>query len=141
MKKWTIMAALAAFVAVSAAKPSRVGAADDKVPTIEDIMQKVNKGKGALFTQVKDAVQSGSPDWGNVQKMTKEISALADFLGKNDPPKGDKASWEKLTKAYTEKAKKLNDDAQSKNLSEVQADVKALGGSCQACHRAHRPMK
>src|SRR5438270_11977418 len=126
MKKWTIMAALAAFVAVSASKPGLVGAADDKVPTVEEIMQKVNKGKGAIHAQVKEAVNSPSPDWAALQKMTKEYSALADFLGKNDPPKGDKGSWEKQTKAYAEKAKKLNEDAQSKNLADCQADVKAL---------------
>src|SRR5436853_4481759 len=99
MKKCTIMAALAAFVAVSAAKPGPVGAADDKVPTVEEIMQKVNKGKGALHTQVKEALQSGKPDWEAVQKMTKQYTALAEFLGKNDPPQGDKSSWEKQTKA------------------------------------------
>jgi cytochrome c556 len=141
MKKCAIMAALAAFVAVSAARPGRVGAADDKVPTVEEIMQKVNKGKGALHAQVKEAIQSGKPDWEAVQKMTKQYSALAEFLGKNDPPQGDKASWEKQTKAYAEKAKKLDEDVQKKDLSAAQTDVRTLQGSCMGCHRVHRPMK
>jgi cytochrome c556 len=141
MKKWTIMAALAAFVVASAATPGRVGAADDKVPTVEEIMQKVNKGKGALHAQVKEALQSGKPDWDAVQKMTKQYSALADFLGKNDPPQGDKGSWEKLTKAYSEKAKKLDEAAQKKDTSETQTAVRTLQGACMGCHRVHRPMK
>lgn len=136
MKKWTI---LAAFVA-SAAVFGRVGAADDKVPTVEEIMQKVNKGKGALHNQVKAALQSGQPAWDAVQKMTKQYSALADFLSKNDPPQGDKTSWAKMTKAYSEKAKKLDEAAQSKDLSAAQASVKTLQASCMGCHRVHKPM-
>jgi hypothetical protein len=141
MKKWTTVAALAAFAVTTAVVAGRVGAADDKVPTVEEIMQKVNKGKGALHAQVKEAFQSGQPDWEAVQKITKQYSALADFLGKNDPPKGEKASWQKLTKAYAENAKKLDEAAQKKDTSAAQASVKTLSGACMACHRAHRPMK
>jgi cytochrome c556 len=141
MTKRTKIAVLAAFVAAAAVVAGHAVAADDKTPSVEDIMKKVNKRKAGLHDQVKEALKGGSPDWAAVQKETKEYSALADFLGKNDPPKGDKASWERMTKAYAANAKKLNEAAEKKDLSGAQASIDALSKSCMGCHRAHRPMK
>lgn len=117
---------------------SRIVAADDKVPSIEDIMKKVNKKKGGLHSQVGEALKASSVDWDAVQKETKEYSAMADFLGKNDPPKGSKASWDKLSKMYATDAKALNTAADSKDKAAALASWNKLSKECQACHRAHR---
>jgi cytochrome c556 len=116
----------------------RLVAADDKVPSIEDIMQAVNKKKGGLHTDVGDALKAGSVDWETVQKKTKEYSAMADFLGKNEPPKGTKASWEKLTKMYATDAKALNDAAEKKDKAAASATWRKLGGECMGCHKQHK---
>src|SRR5215831_13159088 len=79
-----------------------VAAADNKAATPHDIMTKINKGRNCLHLKVGSSLKQDKVDWPAVQKITKEYSDLAADLGKNDPPKGDKSSWEKLTTAYAE---------------------------------------
>src|SRR5437660_12755666 len=107
-KTWILATAAVAGLMLANFGADRLGAADDKVPTIEDIMQAVNKKKGGLHTDVGDLLNAGSVKWEDVQTKTKQYAAMADFLGKNDPPKGAKASWDKLTKMYADDAKALN---------------------------------
>ncbi len=142
MKTWMLGAAAAAAVVLAGLANGRLAAdpRPDKIPEIEEIMQKVNKGKDALHAVVGKDLQAASVDWSKVQKETKEYVALAEFLGKNDPPKGDKASWAKLTKAYAENAKALNEAAQKQDKSGALAVHKKIQGSCRACHTAHREM-
>lgn len=141
MKTWLLGAAVAAGLVVANVGADRLTAADDKVPTIEEIMKKVNKGKGALHGQVGDALKQGTVDWDAVQKRTKEIAALADFLGKNDPPKGSKESWAKLTKTYADDAKALNAAAEKMDKTAAMSAHRKLQGECMGCHRAHRETK
>src|SRR5690242_14491373 len=84
-----------------------VGAADDKskIPTISDVMRKVN-GKAGLQKAVGKALTSDMIDWADVQKKTKEMLQHVEALGKNSPEKGTKESWEKLTKSWADSAKK-----------------------------------
>jgi cytochrome c556 len=141
MKTWMLGAAAAAGLVLANVGADRLGAADDKVPTIEEIMQKVNKRKGGLHADLGDALKAGKLDWEAVQKNTKEYAAFADFLGKNDPPKGGKASWERLTKNYAADAKMLNQAAEKKDKTGLAAAHRKLSGECMGCHREHRPMK
>jgi cytochrome c556 len=119
---------------------NRLGAADDKVPSIEEIMKKVNKRKAGLHDNIGEALKMGTVDWESVQEKSKQYAALADFLGKNDPPKGSKASWEKLTKTYATDAKALYAAAEKKDKAAVSAAHRKLQGECMGCHRAHREM-
>jgi cytochrome c556 len=139
-KKWLFASAAAAGLILAGIGADRLLAAGGDVPSIEDIMQKVNKRKSGLHSQIADALKSGTVNWDDLQKKTKEMSALADFLGKNDPPKGSKASWEKLTKVYADDAKALNTAAEGKDKAAANAAIKKLSGECMGCHRAHRTM-
>ena len=139
-KTWILATAAAAGLLLANFGVERLAAADDKVPTIEDIMQKVNKRKGGLHSDVGEALKAGTVDWDAVQAKTKEYTAMADFLGKNDPPKGSKSSWEKFTKTYADDAKALNAAAQKKDKTTVASLHKKLSGECMACHRAHKGM-
>ncbi|HEY1378137.1 MAG TPA: hypothetical protein VGF55_15150 [Gemmataceae bacterium] len=141
MKTWMLGAAAAAGLVLANLGADRLTAADDKVPSIEDIMQKVNKRKGGLHSELGDALKAGKIDWEAVQKNTKEYAAFAEFLGKNDPPKGSKASWERLTKTYADDAKTLHEAAEKKDKTALAAAHKKLSGECMGCHRQHRPMK
>jgi hypothetical protein len=89
--------------------------ANNGVPTVSDIMQKVNKRKDGLHSAVGEALKADPVDWPAVQKETKEYAALAEFLGKNDPPHGDKASWGSLTKEYAESARALHAAAEKQD--------------------------
>jgi cytochrome c556 len=112
--------------------------ANEAATTIAEIMQKVNKGKDALHRVVGDQLKADPVDWPAVQKNTKEYAALAEFLGKNDPPKGDKASWESLTKAYTDDARALNDAAGKNDKAAALAVHQKISDSCMTCHQSHR---
>jgi cytochrome c556 len=140
-KTWILATAVTAGLLLANFGADRLGAADDKVPTIEDIMQKVNKRNTGLHSVVGTALKGATVDWDAVQAKTKEYTTLADALGKNDPPKGTKASWDKLTKMYAEDAKALNDAAEKKDKATVTSLHKKLSGECMACHKAHREMK
>jgi cytochrome c556 len=139
-KTWILAVAAMAGLMLADFGADRLGAADDKVPTIEDIMQAVNKKKGGLHSDVGDALKMGAVDWDTVQTKTKQYAAMAEFLGKNDPPKGSKASWEKLTKMYADDAKALNAAADKKDKATTASLHKKLSGECASCHRAHKEM-
>ena len=133
MKTWLLGLAAAGLMLTN------LGAADDKVPSVDEIMKAVNKKKGGLHADVADLLKAGSVDWTTVQDKTKKYSAMADFLGKNDPPQGDKKSWEKLTKAYAAEAKALYDAAGKKDKSGCNSAMGKLQKSCMGCHKVHRP--
>jgi cytochrome c556 len=137
MKTW-LLGAAAVAVALGGLGAARL-AADDKAPTVEEIMKKVNAGKGAIHRTLKTDLDTANPNWAEIQKKTKEYSALADFLGKNDPPKGDKADWEKQTKAYAASAKALYEAAQKKDKATAMAVHGKISKSCMGCHRQHKP--
>jgi cytochrome c556 len=113
-------------------------AADDKHPSIDEIMKKVNNAKTGLHKKVGEGLKSAAPNWDEMQKQMKDYTKLCSSLCKNDPPKGDKASWEKLCKAYAEEAKKLQEAVDKKDKDAANKAHKALSKSCKACHDAHR---
>jgi len=129
---------VAAGLIVAGFGTHRLSLARGDVPSIEDIMNQVNKKKSGLHEQVATALNASTVNWGEVQKQTKQYAVLAEFLGKNDPPKGSTASWEKLTKAYADDAKALHTAAESKNKSALNATIKKLSADCMGCHQAHR---
>ena len=135
---WVLATAAAAGLILTYLGADRLTAADDAVPSIEDIMQKVNKKKGGLHTDVDAALKASSVDWDAVAKKTKQYATLAEFLGKNDPPKGSKQSWAKLTKTYADDAKALNAAAEKKDKTSVTNLHKKLSGECMGCHKVHK---
>ena len=63
---------------------------------------------------------------------------LVEALGKPTPEKGTKASWAKLTKSWTESAKKVDDAATKKDKDATVQALTALQGACRTCHSAHK---
>ena len=55
-------------------------------------------------------------------------------LGQNEPPKGHKASWEKLTTAYAKWATDLDEAAQAKNKAQFETAYRSAIQGCNACH-------
>jgi hypothetical protein len=112
----------------------------EKTPTVKEIMGKAHKGPNSILPNVaKDLRDDNGPDWDEIKKSAKELVSLGKNLSRNDPPKGEKASWEKLTKAYTEHAQALLSAAEKKNKSAAETAQKKLQSSCTGCHKMHRP--
>jgi hypothetical protein len=133
MKKFgSVAAGLAVVIAVT----GTLLAAD---LTVKDVMKKAHAGTNSLLANIGKDLKDDDPDWSDIQKETKELVDLGTALGKNDPPKGDKSSWDSLTKAYVANAKALDGAAQKKDKATAQSYQAKLAGSCKACHMAHRP--
>jgi cytochrome c556 len=115
-----------------------VYAGDDQSPeTASEIMKKTH-GKTGLRKTIEKNLKANPVDWDKVQKDSKVYAELAGMLGKATPPKGDKASWEKLTKAFADTTKEMNTDAEKKDAPAVQGALGKIGQMCMPCHGAHR---
>jgi cytochrome c556 len=110
---------------------------DEKVPSTKKIMT-VLHGKKGVLKKAGAALKGDSPDWEAVLKDAKVIEKNGEYLVKNDPEKGDKESWEKLSKAYAAGGKALKEAAEKEDLKGARAAAKKLGSSCKACHDAHK---
>lgn len=115
-----------------------IGFCAEDVSSIDDIMTRAHKNKTGLRDQIANELKKTSPDWADVQKKTKEFVKLASSLTKFDPPKGDKASWKKLSDAYTADVKSLDSAAGKKDREAAVKAADKLKTGCTPCHDAHR---
>jgi hypothetical protein len=125
---------LMAIVLAVGATASAEDKKDEKVPTISEIMLKGHKGTDAYIAKIKGAVKDGK--WEDAEEYAKTLAVFGENLGKNKPPKGEAASWEKLTKKYAENTKLVHKGTKDKDAKAVN---KGLGGiNCMECHKAHK---
>ena len=141
MMKRFVLAGGTMLVAAAALALAPAGAEVEGVPSIKEVMVKLHKGANAPLGKIGGALKSDTPDWDAVQKLTKDFVILGASLEKNDPPKGDAASWKTLADQYYADSKALDDAAQAKDRDAAIAAQKKLGGSCKACHTAHKASK
>ena len=104
-----------------------------------DIMQKIGKGPEALTPKLGEALKTETPNWTPVQAHAKEYATLASALGKNEPTKGAKDSWTKLTGEFALLAADLEKKAGAKDKVAAAAAHSSLVKACSACHQEHRP--
>ena len=116
------------------------GQATRSNPKLKAIMTKVGRGPQALQGSLGDALKQAEPAWETIQPKTQEYAQLASEMVKLEPVKGDKDSWAKLTQAFAESAAELAHAAGTKDKNSTKEALDSLGGSCMACHRAHRVM-
>ena len=102
-------------------------------------MAKLHKGSKAPLNAVKAELKTDSPDWAKVKTEATIIEKFGAFLPKVEPPRGEKESYHKLAKAYEKNAKALKEAADQEDLAKAKAATKGLSGSCQSCHKAHKP--
>ena len=79
--------------------------ADDSTPSIKEIMGKLHKGDNAPLAKLKTALKHDTPDWKDVQDLSKDFVSLGAGLAKNKPPKGTNSAFKKRTDAYYQYAK------------------------------------
>jgi cytochrome c556 len=137
MKSLACVVSVLAFVAVVESIRSPAGAQEDKAPTIKAIMKKMHSGDTSLRPTIAKALKAEAPDWEEIQKATKEFSKFADSLAKNPPPRGEKESWEKLTKEFVANAHAMDESAKKKDKEGAKVAHSKLG-NCKGCHDAHR---
>jgi cytochrome c556 len=114
------------------------GGTEQETPTIKQIMTKLHKGAKSHLNTLKAALKAESPDWKVVQETTKDVVIQATALAKTEPPKGEKANYEKLTDAYYLGSKALDEAAKAEDKAKATAALGKLGASCKSCHTAHK---
>ena len=139
MRSLMCVASVLVLLAVAGWVSHPAGAAsDDETPTIKKIMQTLHKGAKAPLNTVKASLKGDSPDWSQIEKDAEIIAKYGAFLTKGEPPKGEKADFEQLAKAYERSAKSLKTAAEKEDLKSARSASKKLGDSCKACHAAHK---
>lgn len=134
------LACVLGVLALAAVVIPRVPRVDAQSPasSTKEVMVKLHKGENPPIVVLKKQLQSEAPPWGDIQKRTQEFAAMTAGLSKNDPPKGDKASWQALAKSYADNARALDASAQKKDKAAALAAHAQLAGACNNCHNVHR---
>jgi cytochrome c556 len=114
------------------------GDKDDKPPTVKEIMQKLHGPQGLRVKLSRD-MRGDTPNWQEVQKDTKAMVKFAEVLGKSQPPRGEKPSWDKLAEQYISGVKALDTAADKQDTAALKTAFARSGGSCTKCHNAHKP--
>src|SRR5262245_14526433 len=132
------LGALLALLLALAGLSARLDAQGDKPPAIKDVMRKVNSPTGIYFGLARD-LKDEPPAWDEIQQQTRLIVQHVDGLARATPPKGDMESWQRLTKAYAEQARALDQAARRMDRAAALAAHARMGNAaCMACHKAHR---
>jgi hypothetical protein len=117
----------------------QVSAQGDKPSEIKEVMAKLNKPSGIYFSLVGE-MKEPQPDWDEARMQARLLAQLSGTLAKGTPPKGDKASWDKMVKAYIESAQAAESAVKKKDKAAALAALVKMGEpTCKKCHQAHRP--
>ncbi|APW61286.1 cytochrome c [Paludisphaera borealis] len=138
MKSLICGVSMLALVVAGGLVSRQAGAADESV-TSEVVMKKLFAGKTSASGILKAELKGEKPDWAKVKKAAETFTKYGPALGKNDAPRGEKASWDKLTKALADASKELETAAKKEDLKSVRETAAKIGKSCKGCHDAHKP--
>ena len=127
---------LAIFSAVAARSTAQDPAAEGR--STKEIMTALYKGPDSAVASLKNEMKQKPLKWKDVQEKTKEMLEMAEELNKNDPPRGDKAAFHKLTAAHLKSMKALDEAAKKKKTPTVKSTLTQLSNSCMGCHRTFR---
>ncbi len=116
MKKATLLAMIALLTSAG------LGFAN---PAIESVMKEAFKGDTSLYKKV--ATGKGS------EADAKRLAGYVKTLTENEPPKGEKATWDKKTGELLAAVEKV-----AKGNKQGMLDVQKAG-NCKSCHSAHKP--
>jgi hypothetical protein len=108
----------------------------EKTPDIKTIMAEGHKGSDAFLAKIGSEAKAGK--WEDATMHAKALNVFGEALGKNDPPKGEKASWERLSKKYNENTKAVLSAVEKKDATATATSLKAIQGSCMECHKSHK---
>jgi hypothetical protein len=134
-ERWLAVAVMLAMLAIRG-----LWAADNsKTPTVKAIMTKAHKGGDSLLQTIGKGIKTMEPDWSALGVKTKELVALGKALGTNNPPRGERESWDKQVNRYLGNAEALNSAVKKMNRLAALAAHKRLTTSCASCHMDHKP--
>ncbi len=137
MKRVTCALSLATLMVAFAFATASNGA--DDAPSAKVIMGKLTKGPNAAAGKLKNALAAQPPAWADIKAAAEVFGKFGPELTKNDPPKGDKASYKQLATVFASNSSALAAAASKEDLEGVKSAFGKIGTSCMTCHKAHKP--
>lgn len=108
--------------------------ADDKLPTIKEIMKKGHAKTDGYIAKIKADAKEGK--WDEAKEYAKTMAYFGEAMGKLKPKKGGEESWKEQSAKYAESTKSALAAVEKKDAAAVN---KALGGiNCAGCHKQHK---
>ncbi|QDV32823.1 hypothetical protein [Tautonia plasticadhaerens] len=132
------LACLAGAVILSSPVAGRK-ADDPPPPPIKEIMGKLNNGPQALTSAIGRNLDKAEPNWGTLVEQCEIYVENVEHLGKNTPPRGEPASWKRLTEAYLDCAKTLAKAVEARDRKAALAAHQKIQQACARCHVSHKP--
>ncbi len=120
--------------------PGGPGGGPGSNPVIKQVMVKIGRGPGSLSSQLNQELKQTPPPWDAIAPQAHEVATLAASIVKEEPKRGDKESWERLSAGFVATADELDKAAQAKDQAAATKAHAKLAGGCLECHRAHRAM-
>lgn len=116
------------------------GAQVEKVLAIKEIMIRLYKGPNSLSPTIGRELRAEAPPWDHLRQEAHEFTILTVELAALHPARGERASWELLTRASVEHARALENAVTHHDRPAAQAAHARLSEAkgCAACHEAHR---
>jgi hypothetical protein len=99
---------------------------------IKDLMKKTNKGDDSPMGKLSKELKADEPNWEELQKQIKEVSALATALG-------DYKGNAKVIESYQKNAEALEAAAGKKDKTAAVEARQNLLKSCGGCHYGGAP--
>jgi cytochrome c553 len=93
--------------------------------TIKEVMKEIHKGEDNIGKRAS----RGQASKEDINKMVEYYASLP----LNDPPRGDKQSWQEKTAALVKASQELKAGAPNA------VDHYKAAANCKACHQAHKP--
>jgi hypothetical protein len=112
---------------------------DPPPPPIKEVMGTLNKGPEALTSSIGRNLDKAMPDWRTLAKQCSEYIVNVKHLGKSVPPRGEPASWERLTRSYLDDAKAMDSAVKARDRKAALAAHQKIERDCARCHVAHKP--
>ncbi|RUL86309.1 cytochrome c [Tautonia sociabilis] len=134
----SIPAATLATLALAMPLAARPRSGDDP-PPIKQIMETLNKGPDSLTAAIGRNLDKSDPDWVALGEQCREYEANVEQLGRNVPPRGEPASWSRLTTAYLGNARALSAAVKAQDRQAALAAHGKIEQACARCHVNHKP--
>jgi cytochrome c556 len=135
-KKFRVMTVVALAAFALTVSVGGLIAADDKVPTVSEIMKVGHAGGKSLIAKTKAAVKAEK--WDEAKVPADALKVFGEALGKNKPEKGDAESWKKLADKYKASTAAAAAAVEKKDAKAVGEALGKIGTSCKECHDAHK---
>lgn len=113
-------------------------AAEEKTPSIKQIMTAVAGTKTEKGLCAKCAAAGKDAKWDEAAKLAKTLTECCANLPKHKAPKGDQENWDKLAKQYADQSKAIAKAIEDKDADALKTAVGTFTKACGTCHMSYK---